>query len=94
MKYAVVWHDEYWGTVQIETAEIPEPRTSLEIWYLVRGDDVHEPQEVYEDYVEDWDAYGSHHKGMITRIWLGDDSHQAARKLYDELLATGVKADD
>lgn len=91
MRVSAVWHDEYFGTVQISHRELPNDLTPLQIWQQLTDIKDRDPQEMGEGYIEDWDAYGSHHKGMITRIWIEGDAVASAQRLYDELISNGVK---
>lgn len=91
MEAAAVFHDEYFGTVNVDKREIADDATAEQIWTLFTGIDDRPPQEMQDAYIEDWNAYGSHHKGMITRIWWGEGSHDAAQTLYDELIDQDVQ---
>lgn len=89
-KVAAVFHDEYWGQVSICVREVVD-LAPLAIWAEMTGIDDREPQSLEDGYIEDWDAYGSHHKGMITRIWWGEGCIEKAETCYNELVASGVK---
>lgn len=90
MQIAAVNHDEYFGTVAMITGEAPDNATPRQVWEFLTGVTDREPQDVSEGYIEDWDAYGSHHKGMITRIWWGDGAHEQAALTHQEILKKGV----
>jgi hypothetical protein len=94
MLIGVVWHDEYFGTVQKRLEEMGDDSLPSEIWQQMTGLTDREPQLIREYSIEDWDACGSHHNGLITRIWWGPDAHEKATELYDRLVAEGVKPEE
>lgn len=91
MQVAAVWHDEYVNTVSTRTEEFDDNLTPQEIWVKMTHVDYREPQSIHDGYIEDWDAYGSHHKGMITMIWFGPGAAEAAQQSYDRIVASGTK---
>jgi hypothetical protein len=94
MQVAAVWHDEYFGTVSQRHDDMPITATPLDIWQALTNINDREPQAIEDGYLEDWDAYGSHHKGMVTRIWWGPSSHEQAQETYERIIAEGAKPGD
>lgn len=94
MKVAMVNHDEYFGVVGMSARELNDNLAPLAIWTELTGIDDREPNtniDADNCYIEDWDAYGPHHNGMITRIWWGSDAVEQAEACYDTLVAEGVE---
>lgn len=97
MQVTAVFHDEYCGTKTLVNHEVPDGATPQQIWESVTNIPATErgPSEGYQEgYLEDWDAYGSHHKGMITRIWWGDGALENARHTYDQIDAPPGDGDE
>jgi hypothetical protein len=93
MKLHAVYNDEYWGTVSRVTHQMDnESPTPEDVWQWVNEGEWEQANTAMEDgYLEDWNAYGSNHKGMITKIWWGCDAEQKADECYQELVAKGVE---
>jgi hypothetical protein len=96
MKVWAVLHDEYYGHVALKSAEIPDDAPTRAVWDSIMGED-NEPGGGFDalppnvaGYVEDWNAYGSHDKGMVSRIWWGDRAEQHAKSKYNGIRASGV----
>ena len=89
MKIAAVLHDEYFGTVQLIENDVADDATSQQIWENITGIKDRSPQHSRPGYIEDWDAYGSKHNGMLTRIWWGANAGEAKEK-YQEIRQSGV----
>jgi hypothetical protein len=106
MKVHIVYNDEYWGTAELADIEMPDSpvsrvRTPQEVWrFLNEVVCQADPGTYNEDistedqptYLENWDAYGSHHSGMITRMWWGEDAEEKAKECYQGLLDKGIPA--
>ncbi len=88
-----VHHDDYFGTVSLQNTTVPDTATPAEIWTAIMGPFENKTQvaETSPGYIEDHEAYGSHHNGMITRIWYGPNAQELATIKHQELLASGVK---
>jgi hypothetical protein len=66
----------------------------LEIWARMTGVPDRKPQTIEAGHIEDWDAYGSHHEGMVTMIWWGETANAQAEAKYQELRQQGVLTDE
>lgn len=66
--------------------------TPQEIYKLISGSNEDEPNTACQPgYIEHWEAYGSHHKGSILKVWWNGNAAEDARREYEELLAQGIK---
>jgi len=104
MRIHVIEEDQYFGTVNKREIDLPDGLTPPEVWLGVyeaccgvtpeEGGGHDRPNtKCSEGYLEDWEAYGSHHAGMVTRVWWGEGAEQAATAKHDELQQDGSKED-
>lgn len=88
----VVNNIQYWGTVSHHQLQVPDTSTAKEIWLRINPEAEEAPNtEASDNYLEDWTAYGSHHKGVITQAWWGEGAEEKANQRYAELLTAGAK---
>lgn len=89
----VVVSNEYLGTCCKFERHLPDAATPKEIWTeLSQGERDEEPNtSSREGYLEDWDACGSHHKGVIVQAWWGENAKGKAEQRLQELLAAGAQ---
>jgi len=105
MKVHIVEEDQYWGSVNQREIDLPDDLTPQQVWLGVyktccgvtpdEGGGHDSPNtECSEGYLEDWEAYGSHHAGMVTRAWWGEQAEQNATAKYEELKGSGLQDAD
>ena len=97
MKVQIVEHIEYSNEVVRRTVELPDDLNPTQVWQGIYKETIGHGLEdtpntaCEQGYLEDWTACGTHHKGVIARVWWGEDAEKKANSKYEEIKKAGAQ---